>query len=276
MAAELRKNSAIDNERRVHLYPVYKNGGLLLAPRGTDFIALGILYVADPNNAPHAKLGQGTCTNVRRPLVVANDVVEAADSGADTVTMTGHPYETGDGPFTADGNLGAAMADPDSVFIIVVDPNTIAVANTLPEAYANTRVALAGTETGSTISYQAATMRGIDGAFSYVFTPAETNVTFTQQWVLIEGPDYNRAEYGGIYYDANLPKVVTGFDDQMEADGTTYGDGARAQFRGETQDYDRDANGNYMHKKPDGTDSHGGQVTGAGRVKNIPAGGLDP
>lgn len=273
MAAEIRKNSAIASERQVDL--VVQANGYGPAPVETDFIALGILFVPDAANVPHYMLGSGTCVNKRRPVAIADDVVEAVDAGVDTLTLTAHLYKNLDGPVYSDEVMGTvAIGDP--FFVIRVDDNTIAIAESLGDAIAGTRVALAGTEDGATISDDADTMRGIPGKFTYTFTPDETNNSLTELSVLIEGTGFEESEGGGGYSTANLPKVVEGFESQMESDGTTYGAGARATFRGETQDYTRDSSGNYMHKKPDGTDSHGGTVTGAGRTKNIPAGGLDP
>ncbi len=61
-------------------------------------------------------LGQDWLDVVSKPLVLADDVVEAVDVAANTLTLTGHLYLTGDGPVelvitggTAHGGLAAGM-----------------------------------------------------------------------------------------------------------------------------------------------------------------------
>lgn len=264
MAAQIQKNELVASERQIDLI-VYNDGALTLADRSVNFVALGILYVPDGSNAPHYKLGTGTCVNKRKPLVVADDVVEAVDTGADTLTLTGHAYETGDGPFDADSNL-ATTTGGNAFWVIKVDDDKIAIANTLDDAYSDTREALSGTETGSTISDRANTQRGIDGFFTYTFTQAETNVDLNELSVFIDGTGYARANNGGAYATAALGSNVSDTWSVVAADGVTNQEMLNIIYRTAFAKFTKSGNDFTYRKGDDSGDSHSGTVVAGGRT----------
>src|SRR5690606_35232144 len=137
----------------------YKNDGSP-AWRGLDFSALGYVFICGASS-PDFVSALGTVTNQRRAFQPADDTVESVDTGNNTLELTGHAYETGDGPFVADAALGSVLTGTE-FWIIVDDANNIAIAETLADAYADVRVALSGSETGATISKKTTTTRGID------------------------------------------------------------------------------------------------------------------
>lgn len=263
MAAVIQKNETVSTLRQIDIGPIYAND-FVLAGVEVDFVALGILYVTDPSDPQHLKLGTGTCVNKRKPVTLADDVVESVDTGADTLTLTGHSYLTGDGPLTAPG-----IDAGNQFWIIKVDANTIAVAASLADAYAGTKEALAGTETGTTISYSSATKRGIPGEFVYTFTQAETNVSVTELWVIVEGTGYARASNGGGKATANLGTGTNGFD-ITSSEGLTNQEKLNLAVRtlvalftrttvGATESY-------VVRKLDDSGDSHSADVTPDGKV----------
>lgn len=214
MAAEIIKNSVVDAERQVDL--IVSADGYGPAPVETNFIALGILFVPDPANLPHYKLGTGTCVNKRIPVTIADDVVESVDTGADTLTLTAHNYKNLDGPLTAPG-----IDAGNQFWVIWIDANTIAVASSLADAIAGTREPLAGTETGTTISDSASTMRGLPGKFTYTFTQTETNNSLTEISVLIEGSGFTLEQGGGAYSSANKGAGLADIWSVTTTDGLT-------------------------------------------------------
>lgn len=262
MAAEIQKNEVVAGKRQIDL--IVSADGYGPAPRETDFMALGILFVPDPANIPHYKLGTGTCVNKRRPLVVADDVVESVDTGADNITLTGHSYELGDGPFTSDEVMGTvAIGDP--FYIIIDDANKVAIAATLADAYAGTRVALAGTETGATISDSAATERGLDGKFTYTFTQTETNVSLDELSVLIEGAGFANAQGGGAYSTAALINTASALE-QVAEGGFTYAELIILMARELLAKFSKVGNDYVIRDIPDSKDSHTATVTPSGKT----------
>jgi hypothetical protein len=190
-----RKNEATAASRQCLL--TITEGGYPVSP-GIDPVADGAVFVIGVNS-PEASLATGTVTNVRRPLVVADDTVESVDTGADTVTMTAHSYETGDGPFDSNEVTGPVAIGGD-IYSIKVDANTVAWATSPANAYANTRIALAGTETGAVISDNASTERGIWGHFVYQAPQAELNHDFKHTHVFVDGLVTKPAAEGGGTY----------------------------------------------------------------------------
>src|SRR5574338_442826 len=204
MAAEIQKNEVVAGKRQIDV-EVWKDGALVPGNAGTDFIGSGLVYVPDPANLPNYKLATGTFVQKRRPLVVADDVVESVDTGADTLTLTAHAYETGDGPFFADETIGGvSYPGPIGVYTIKVDANTIAVATSIADAFNDVRIALSGTEGGATITSDISLRRAIPSWFTYTFTQAETNVSLSELSVLVDGPNYARLNNGGGYATAAL------------------------------------------------------------------------
>lgn len=69
---------------------------------------------------------------------IADDVIEAVDATEDTLTLTAHGLETGDGPIqltvSALGTLPGGLALVTDYWVIVVDDNTIQLAASLEDA----------------------------------------------------------------------------------------------------------------------------------------------
>lgn len=201
-------------------------------PRGTDLMATGFVYFRGANS-PDADPAIGTMTNVRRGLVVADDVIEAVDTAADTLQLTAHGLETGDGPiqFTAGGVnvLPTPLATATDYWVIKVDADNIAVATTLADAYAGTKVDLTAAGSGTrTLVDTASTQRGFDGRFVYRAAQAELNHDGDESEVFVDsgasGTPYALIDGNGgsayVTMDANgalLDTVVTD-------DGKTLGD----------------------------------------------------
>lgn len=254
MSGLIKQNEATASARSVEINVFDPGTGLGAAPE-TDLAGYVFISQGTYKYVPAA----GATVNKRRTLVVADDVIESVDTGADTATLTGHGYETGDGPFDADEAIGSIAAG-DDVYIIVVDENTVAFAANLADAYADNRVALAGTEDGATIADNADTERGIRGKWIHTFTQAETNVTACELSVAILGHD--TLEGGAsVTLDRSLSSV---WDAEME-DGHSYGDGMRVLVRGEAAPYTITGNDYVIRDLADTKDSHHGTITGSGR-----------
>lgn len=240
---------------------VQKSDGSL-APRGTDFMALGYVYFCGVNS-PDFDLALGTMTNKRKPLTVADDVVESVDTGADTLEITAHGYEDGDGPFVSDEVMGPVGIGT-QFWVTAVDANNIAVHTSLANAYADTRVALAGTETGATISdIPGTTQRGIDGHFTYQATQAETNHNASESAVVVDGTDYERVYgFGGM----TTAEMVANVMDEIMEGALTYGDGMRIQTRTAAAKFSKVGNDFVYRDMADSKDSHHGTVTASGRI----------
>jgi len=72
------------------------------------------------------------------PLEVADDIVEAVDTLADTLTLTAHGLFTGDGPFqfTTDDTLPDGILLATDYWVVRVDANKIKLAESLEDAIA--------------------------------------------------------------------------------------------------------------------------------------------
>lgn len=270
--AEIQRNEITDSQRTIDL--VVNANGYTPAPRQTNFMALGIVFVSDAANMPNYKVATGTMVNKRRPLVVADDVVESTDTGADNITLTGHAYEIGDGPFTSDKVMGTvAIGAP--FWLIFDDANKVGIAATLEDAYAGVRVALLGTETGATISDGAATERGLDGRFTYTVAQAETDQPLDELTVLIEGTNFAYAQGGGGYSTATLATTASAFNAIAEG-AHTYGDLYRLAtsiLAGPVTDF---TTGLLVFKSLDGTKTRATITTDStGRI-NVVIGDLSP
>lgn len=98
-------------------------------------------------------VGQDWTDVEHNPLVLADDQVEAVDAGLDRMTLTGHAYQTADGPvrLTTTGALPAPLAAGVDYWLIVVDADTVKLAATFAAAKAGTAIDLtdvgAGTHT---------------------------------------------------------------------------------------------------------------------------------
>lgn len=231
MSAVIAKNELTASKRRCDLIVYADAGGL--ADRGTDFMALGILYVCGATSPAYAT-GLGTCTNKRRPLAFT-PFTFTADSTTDKLTKTTHGLETGDGAVSvsnAGGGLPAPLTAGTIYYVIKFDANTFYLATSLANAYAGTHIDITtngtGTQTltaGASGPPTTACTRGLDGYFTYEFTQAETNVDVSELSVLIEGAfaGFSRANGGGTYTTVNMGTAVKGFDDLGEG-AKTYGD----------------------------------------------------
>ena len=225
MSAVWAKNEVTAAKRRCKML-VQKSDGTL-APRGTDFIALGMVFIAGVN-APNYDLAVGTLTNDRRALVVADFTFTAATS--DVCTKVAHGLQTGDGPvrLTTTGTLPAGLALATDYWIIWIDADTFYFATSLANAYAGTRVDITTTGTGThTVSDTASTQRGLDGHFTYQATQAETNHDCPETCVIIDGALYERSSGWGGFTTADMRGATEGFEAICEG-ARTYGDIHRA------------------------------------------------
>lgn len=256
MAAVWQKNQVTASLRRCLLLILDTSNAR--APRGTDFT--GYVYIT--RDGTKSVAATGTLTNHRRDLEVDDDVVESVDAGADTLTLTAHSYETGDGPFVADEAFGA-LAAGEQFWIIDDGANLIGIAESADDAYAGTRVALAGTETGATISdIPGTTERGIDGEFIYTATQAETNYSVAEMLVSIFG----HASYYG-QTTVNMSTADSSGWSTVTTDGLTRDQHLTAASRTAGAPFTRDPNtGLIVYRDYNDTkDSHEGTITSTGR-----------
>lgn len=173
------KNEATANRRTVSLR-IFQDDGVTPADRAVDFSGLPII-----EDAPGSfVLAQGSIANKRMRQSLADDTVEATDTGLNQATFTGHAYQNLDGPIQTTTGLGGIIASTD-YWVIYVDANTIAFASSLAHAIAGTRVDLTADITGMVFEDTADTQRGIDGEFLYTMTQAETNVDMDELQVLL-------------------------------------------------------------------------------------------
>lgn len=261
MGAKWAKNEPTAAKRRCGMR-IFKNDGSL-APRGTDFMALGYVYICG-TAAPDFALALGTMTNQRKPLSVSTQVVGTVDTGADSAEIVGHPYETGDGPFSDSSISGGA-----EVWIIVDDADNIGFATSLANAYADTRIALTGAETGSSITLLPNTKRGIDGLFVYQATQAETNHDNPETIVIVDGggsSDYDRDIDGGAYTTVEMQSTTDDIGATLLEGSLTRDDAWRIMLRTDAAKYSKTGNDFVYRDMADSKDSHHGTVTTAGRI----------
>jgi hypothetical protein len=265
------KNEVTAAKRTCGLLVVKSDGSFL--PRDAEYSAalMAMTYICGVNS-PNFDQATGDITNQRRRLQIGDDVVESVDTGADTLTLTAHEYETGDGPFDCDEALGTVTAGND-FWIIVVDANTIAIADDLEDAYDDSRVALAGTETGATISDNANTKRGLDGHFIYEATQTETNHDAAETIVLVDGEfdsgDYTRASNAGAYTTVEMSSATDDIGSTVLENGLTRDDAWRLMLRHVAALYSKTGNDFVFRDMADTKDSHHGTVTASGRVTAV-------
>ena len=268
MAAVIAKNELVAAKREIILDRIYQDGSLVLAPRGTDFMALGAVYVLDPSNLPHYKVAVGTMVNQRRPLTFTSFTF-TADSTTDKLNKVAHGLETGDGPIgvsNAGGGLPAPLAAATDYWVIKVDADNFYVATSLANAYAGTRIDITTNGTGTqTAATRTGCSRGLDGRFVYQFTQAETNMDTAELSVIVEGTGYSLANGGGIFATANVGSTFVGFDAIAEA-GRTYGDLARMTARVHVGKFTKAGNDYTYRDLADTKNSHSGTVVAGGRT----------
>jgi hypothetical protein len=85
------------------------------------------------------------------PMVLSDDVVESVSAAADTLTLTAHAYQTGDGPvrFTTTDTLPDPLATGTDYWLVRVDADTIKVATTFANAMAGTPTVVDLTDAGT-------------------------------------------------------------------------------------------------------------------------------
>jgi hypothetical protein len=224
MAASFAKNEIVAAKRRVDLI-VYEDGAISPAPRGTDFMALGAVYVCGPAT-PHYTTALGTVTNKRKAYSFTSFTFPAA-AATDLLTKVSHGLETGDGPINvsnAGGALPAGLAAATDYWVIRIDADTIKLATSLANAYAGTAIDLTTDGTGTqTLAAIGTTQRGLDGLFTYEATQAETDFDGSEFSVIIDGTGFARANNGGTYTTVAMGAATSGFEAEAEG-GHTYGD----------------------------------------------------
>lgn len=247
------KNEPTASKRRCLLRVMNMATGQL-ASRALDFT--GYVYITRDGTKSYAALG--TIVNHRRALAVADDVVESVDTGADTLTLTAHGYETGDGPFVSDEAMGS-IGIGDDFWIIDDGDDLVGIAASPEDAYAGTRVALTGTETGATISDSADTERGIDGEFIYTATQAETNYSTAEMLVSLYG-------YADHESQSTVTILGSGDGDVELENGLTRDDARRIVLRYAAAKFSKVGNDYVYRDMADSKDSHHGTVTASGRI----------
>lgn len=144
--------------------PAYNSGnGWGLVPKawqggGVDDFDIEI-HATGSNAVTAAKL-VGGCPELL--VTLADDDADAVTNAADTLTVTGHAYVTGDGPvrLTTTDTLPAGLSLATDYWIIVVDANTIQLAESWERAMQSLAVSLADDGTGThTISKTSTTKR---------------------------------------------------------------------------------------------------------------------
>lgn len=263
MAAGWQRNEPTPISRRCDLI-VNMSDGVTPADRSLNLVALGLVYFCGANS-PHYDVALGTMTNKRRPLVAPDDVVEAVVGN--TMTLTGHAYETGDGPFVSDETMGP-LAVGAEFYVIVDDANTIAIASSLANAYSDTRVVLTGTETGATISDKATTERGIDGLFTYEATQAETDHAARESTVLVIGTLPGDSAPTRAFTTVSMAADADAWGSELE-NGYTRDDALRVCFRTLAAAFTVIGTLIQFRNIANTKDSHKGTVTGSGRSDTV-------
>ncbi len=122
-----------------------------------------------------------------RPGKLAVQTLSTVTIGTDSILLTAHGYQTGDGPLQVDSTttLPAGLAADTDYWIVRVDVNNIQFALSLGDAEAGIVVDITGTGTGTH------TIGGNDGTGAVGFTPAHPpaadNVAGTGSFPLVPG-----------------------------------------------------------------------------------------
>lgn len=217
--AQWAKNQVTASKRRCDL--LIQKSDNTLAPRGTDFIALGYVFISGVTS-PNYALALGTLTNKRLPLAFAAFSPTATDTGAETITKAAHGLETGDGPHAPNITTGG-VNNALTYYWIAVDANTLKIAATLADAYAGTGINITASLNAVTFSAAAGCSRGLDGHFTYEATQPELNHDIPETSVIVNGANYERALGFGGYTTVAMAANVQGFESIAEG-AHTYGD----------------------------------------------------
>jgi hypothetical protein len=263
MAAVIQRNEVEDRLRQLDLGPIYKSDGTL-APVDTDFVALGILWVTDPDDPEHLKAAGGSCVNKRRSFAL-NVTVESTDTGTNTLEATAHGLLSGDG-FAFPSATGGGVDNATPYWIIYIDDDHFQVAESLEDAYAETEVDITADLTGVSFVGTAPTCkRGMPGRFVYTFLQPETDVGVTELWAIVDGGDYALVNNGGGSATALLMPSFDGFE-ALGENGHTYGDLLRLVVRTLVAEFTKTGDDYLFRDLADSKDSHSGTVAGGGRT----------
>ena len=216
------KNEATAAKRRADMIIIKDDG--TAAPRGTSFA--GNLYVSPSSSLLAA--AAGTLTNKRKPLAFADITITAVDTSADNVTAVAHGLETGDGTerlINSGGALPAGLATGTDYYIIKDTVDKVAFATSLAGAYANTRVNITGSGSGTSkiTNTGAVSQRGIDGVWTYEATQAETNFDGSELAIIMDGKTGYARAVANVMMNGDS---VEGFESIAEG-SLTYGDALR-------------------------------------------------
>lgn len=117
------------------------------------------------------------------PLTLADDDVESVDTGLNRLTLTGHAYQTGDGPvrLTTTGTLPTGLSLDTDYWIIVHDANTISLTAKFSESINGTPVVgLSSGGSGThTISDTAETLRAGEEIIQVARGPRQLGLLIT-------------------------------------------------------------------------------------------------
>lgn len=266
MSATWTKNEITAAKRRCAM--LIQKSDMSLAPRGTDFSDLGFVYISGVT-APDFTYATGSMTNQRVRIDFDDTAwaVEATDTGADTIQITGHPFETGDGPIQSDLGFGNLTVLTD-YWIRVIDADNIALYETLRDAYDDTnRLDLDFDATGATLIDTANTKRGLDGHFVYEATQAETNHNGAETIVIVhDETDYNRNNLAGGYTTVSMRSDSEDVGATELENGLTRDDAWRIILRTLAAKFSKSGNDYVYRDMADSKDSHTGTVTPAGRT----------
>ncbi len=269
MTAIWQKNEPTAAKRRC-MMQISVDGGYLCGP-GIDFIALGAVFVVGVN-APNADLATGTLTNVRRPLVVADDTF-TADNTTEIFTAVAHGLKTGDGPIrvsNSGGALPSGLAAATDYYVIKIDADTFKLATSLANAYSGTNLSITTDGTGTqTLSDTASTERGISGYYVYEATQAETNHDAQETSIFVDATGYDRGEAGGAHTSIGMSSEAASVWDLEMENGQTYGDGMRINTRSAAANFSDSGSVRTFRDLADTKNSHHGTITASGRSSTV-------
>lgn len=244
------------------------------ADRGTDFIALGIVFVRGANT-PNLDLPLGTMTNERRAFtaaeIAARTFAFTADATTDQLHKVAHLLETGDGPFTPTNSGGALPGGlvlvPPLYYVIKVDADNFKVATSLANAYAAVAVDITSNGSGvNTWTPAAGCTRGMDGRFVYRATQGETDHDGDEMEVVVDSGsagDYALVNSAGGAATVAMNSDGTDWSGILEG-GITRDQALRALLRGEVAKKTIVAGVTTTRDLADTKNSHHGVVTSSG------------
>lgn len=232
-------------------------------PPGTDLT--GRMFISQSSSDYIA--ATGTLTQKKRAVASSTSLeIEATDTTANTVTVTGHGYRTGAGPWLPD-TTGGGLDDATDVYLIVVDFDTLAFATSEANAYAGTKIDLSADVTGVEIVADATTKEPIPGHYTYTLTQTETDYTGSDGAFLIDKAQAAEDEHGWYGYATFTVRAMPkGFADASGEGSREWGDLLILCARTLAAKFTKTGN-DYQYRDLDDTkDSHHGTVTSAGRT----------